>query len=419
MKNASFRRLLILAALAIICTTVLQGFWFMQAFDLKEKQFNQQVTIALKQVAHVLLRDNQNFSPVGDAVSQPASNYFVVMVNDQIDANLLEVALRTEFEKRQLLLDFEYGIYDCSSEELRYGDYINGGRTEKDKPSTLPRVYAENNYFAVLFPSKTGALVGQMGIWLFSALVMLLVLVFFTYSLYFIFRQKRLSEVQKDFVNTMTHEFKTPLSTIAISAETLRQPAIREQPERLLTYVGIIQNETARLRQQVERVLQMAVTEREHIQLKLETLDVAEALEKATAAARLVHKQPDQIILSLEKTALLVKADELHFDNILYNLIDNAIKYSPPGSPLKISAQLHKSGLQISIQDQGPGIAPEHQKRIFEKFYRIPTGYLHDVKGFGLGLYYVAELVHLMGGRLTLDSQPGVGTIIHLYFKAL
>lgn len=419
MKNASFRRLLILAALAIICTTVLQGFWFVQAFDLKEKQFSQQVTIALKQVAQLLLRDNQNFSPVDNAVSQPASNYFVVMVNDQIDANLLEVALRTEFEKRQLQLDFEYGIYDCSSEELRYGDYISVGRPQQDKPSTLPRVYAENNYFAVLFPSKTTTLVGQMGIWLFSALVMLLVLVFFTYSLYYIFRQKRLSEVQKDFVNTMTHEFKTPLSTIAISAETLRQPEIRGQTERLLTYVGIIQNETARLRQQVERVLQMAVTERAHIQLKLEQVNVHEALEKATAAAKLVHSQPHQVSLELPQTALFIQVDRLHFDNILYNLIDNAIKYSPAGSPLRIQACQHKNEIQISIQDQGPGIAPEYQKRIFEKFYRIPTGYLHDVKGFGLGLYYVAELVKLMQGRLVLKSKLGLGTLIQLNFKAL
>jgi two-component system phosphate regulon sensor histidine kinase PhoR len=417
MKNASFRRLLILALTAMVCTTVLQGFWFVQAFDLKEKQFNQQVTIALKQVAHLLLRDNQNFSPVGDAVSQPASNYFVVMVNDQIDANLLEVALRSEFEKRQLKLDFEYGIYDCSSEELRYGDYISAGQWQKDKRSKLPRVYAENNYFSVLFPTKRSSLMGQMGIWLFSAAVVLLVLVFFTYTLYIIFRQKRLSEIQKDFVNTMTHEFKTPLSNNAISAETLRQPAIGNQPERLLNYVGIIQTETARLRQQVERVLQMSIADRDRIELKMEKISVNEALEKAMQAARLQHPQPELIQLKLDMAPLTIRADQLHFNNVLYNLIDNALKYSPDHSPLELAA-LELNGLvHIRITDQGPGMAPEFHKRIFQKFYRIPTGYVHDVKGFGLGLYYVAELVKLMGGQLKLESAPGQGTSIHLYFK--
>lgn len=417
MKNASFRRLLVLALAAMIGTTVLQGFWFMQAFDLKEKQFNQQVTIALKQVAHLLLRDNQNFSPVGDAVSQPASNYFVVMVNDQIDANLLEVALRSEFEKRQLRLDFEYGIYDCSSEELRYGDYISAGQPQKDKPSKLPRVYAENNYFSVLFPAKKSSLMGQMGIWLFSAAVVLLVLVFFTYTLYIIFRQKRLSEIQKDFVNTMTHEFKTPLSTIAISAETLRQPAIGQQPERLLNYIGIIQTETARLRQQVERVLQMAIADREQIELKTENIDIKDALEKAVQAARLQHHQPELLSLDLGEEPLTIQADQLHFNNVLYNLLDNALKYSPENSPIQLVARQLNGQVHLRITDQGPGIAPEYHKRIFQKFYRIPTGYVHDVKGFGLGLYYVAELVKLMGGQLKLESAPGQGTSIHLYFK--
>jgi len=419
MKNASFRRLLVLAFTAILGTMILQGFWFIQAFDLKEKQFNQQVTIALKQVAHVLLRDNQNFSPVGDAVSQPASNYFVVMVNDQIDANLLEVALRSEFAKRQLQLDFEYGIYDCSSEELRYGDYISAGQTQKDKPSSLPRVYAENNYFSVLFPTKDSSLVGQMRIWLFSAAVVLLVLIFFTYSLYIIFRQKRLTEIQKDFVNNMTHEFKTPLSTIAISAETLRQPTISQQPDRLQNYVGIIQTETARLQQQVERVLQMAITDRDNIELKWETIDLNEALLKAVQAARLQHSQPEQITLEITAEPILLYVDSMHFNNILYNLLDNALKYSPAGSPLQLVVKQEQAEIEISITDHGAGIAPEYQKRIFQKFYRIPTGFVHDVKGFGLGLYYVAEMVKLLGGRLQLKSVVGQGTTVFLYFKSL
>ncbi len=419
MKNASFRRLLLFAGLAIIGTTVLQGFWFMQAFDLKEKQFNQQVSIALKQVAALLLRDNRNFSPVGEPVTQPASNYFVVMVNDQIDANLLEVALRHEFDKRRIALDFEYGIYDCSSEQLRYGDYITAGSDRRDKPSTLPRVYAENNYFAVLFPGKTTGLVGQMGIWLFSASVMLLVLVFFVYALFLIFRQKRLSEVQKDFVNNMTHEFKTPLSTIAISAETLQHPDICRQPERLQNYVGIIQHETTRLRQQVERVLQMAVTDRGSIELRKEKLDVKEALQKAAEAARLGLQATHQLKLVLPEGDLWVEADPLHFSNMLYNLLDNATKYSPSGTTIVLSAQKQGREIIICVKDKGPGIATEYQKRIFQKFYRIPTGYVHDVKGFGLGLHYVAELARAHKGRVRLESTTGEGSSFYLCFPAI
>lgn len=416
MKSSSIRFIVILAALSITGIVITQWYWVRRAFDLKEAEFVRTVNAALFNVANQLFEINKTPSPAVNPVKQLSTNYFVVQVNGEVDAGLLEVLLRSEFEKRNIAADFEYGVYDCSSEKMTYGDYVPFRSTgDHTTPKKLPTWSNYAYYFGVQFPNREAHLVNQMGIWSFSSLVLLLVILFFAYTLVVILKQKRLSEIQKDFINNMTHEFKTPISTIAVSTEVLKNPAIVYQPERLLSYTTIIEKENLRLKHQVERVLQMARFDKEDIGLKKEEVDVHEIIHDAMHNTALsLQEKKGTIHCELDAVCHVIKADRLHLTNVLYNLIDNAIKYCGAAPAIVISTKNTVKHLCISVQDNGLGIARENHRKVFQKFYRVPTGNVHNVKGFGLGLHYVRSVVSAHKGNIKLESDLGKGSLFRL-----
>ena len=413
MKSSSIRFIVILAALSITGIVITQWYWVRRAFDLKEAEFERTVNAALFNVANQIFEINKTPSPAVNPVKQLSTNYFVVQVNGEVDAGLLEVLLRSEFEKRNIKADFEYGVYDCSSEKMKYGDYIPfHAAADKVTAKKLPTWTNYAYYFGVQFPNREAHLINQMGIWSFSSLVLLLVIMFFAYTLFVILKQKRLSEIQKDFINNMTHEFKTPISTIAVSTEVLKNPAIAYQPERLLSYATIIEKENLRLKQQVERVLQMARLDKEDIGLKKEELDLHEIVHDAIHNCTLsLHEKNGAIKCNLQANTHIISADRLHLTNVLYNLIDNAIKYCSGPPHIVISTTSSTKRVLISVADNGLGIAPENHKKVFQKFYRVPTGNVHDVKGFGLGLHYVKSVVNAHKGSITIESGLRKGSV--------
>ncbi|MDQ2658068.1 MAG: HAMP domain-containing histidine kinase [Bacteroidota bacterium] len=412
MKSSSIRFVVILAVLCISGITVIQWYWVRRAFDLKEAEFQRTVSSALFNVASQIFDINKTPSPAVNPVKQLSTNYFVVQVNGEVDASLLEFLLRSEFEKRNIAADFEYGVYDCSSEKMKYGDYIPFGPTaDKVTSKKLPTWSNYAYYFGVQFPNREAHLINQMGIWSFSSFVLLLVILFFAYSLFVILKQKRLSEIQKDFINNMTHEFKTPISTIAVSAQVLKDPDIVNHPERLLSYSTIIEKENMRLKHQVERVLQMAKFDKDNIGLKKEKVDVHEIINDAIGNIRISLQERDGAI-HCDPAAVntVISADRLHLTNVLYNLIDNAIKYCSSTPEIQIATASGGRHLRIEVRDNGLGIAHENHKKVFQKFYRVPTGNVHDVIGFGLGLHYVKSVVDAHKGTITLQSDLGKGS---------
>jgi two-component system phosphate regulon sensor histidine kinase PhoR len=236
-------------------------------------------------------------------------------------------------------------------------------------------------------------------------------MIILAYAIFIIFRQKRLSEIQKDFVNNMTHEFKTPLATIKISSEVLKNPNIINNQERLLNYETIINNETLHLTNQVERVLQMAKSGKDTISLNKEDFELAPNLEEIIDKTYkpLIRSRGGDIQLEVED-GLMIFADKLHFKNVIVNLLDNAIKYCREAPQIMIKAGRDQDQIKISIQDNGIGMSPENVKHIFDKFYRIPTGNLHDVKGFGLGLNYVKLIIKQHGGNIKVNSELDKGS---------
>ncbi len=415
MSNKSLRVIFILAVLCTVLVIVTQFFWLKKAVELEKKIFNSHVTIALKNVAVQLLKMNQNTSTVDSIVTQMEDKYYTVQINDKIDTVVLKHLIKRELLAQQIKTDYKISVFDCESQNMIYSEYVSMNNSEKED-FPLPTAYSKNikgnNYFGVYFPLLKDFLTREMSNWIISSLVLVLFLFILAYAIFIIFRQKRLSEIQKDFVNNMTHEFKTPLATIKISSEVLKNPNIIKNPERLLNYATIINNETIHLTNQVERVLQMAKSGKDVVQLNKENVDlkslVIESIEKTYKV--LVRSRGGDIQCTFEPETINIYADRLHIKNVIANLLDNAIKYCKNKPIISINCIEINNGVEITVKDNGIGISKDNLKYIFNKFYRIPTGNLHDVKGFGLGLNYVKLICKLHGGDIKVSSVLDKGS---------
>jgi two-component system phosphate regulon sensor histidine kinase PhoR len=230
-----------------------------------------------------------------------------------------------------------------------------------------------------------------------------------------IIKQKKLAEIKNDFINNMTHEFKTPISTISLATQLIQEEPQAAKSESILRYLGIIKDENIRLGQQVERVLQTAQMEREEIVLKKKLVDVHALIQQVSDMnAPLLQTHQGSLILHLDAEQSQVMVDEVHLSNVLNNLLDNAIKYSPEAPLVDIQTRSNSQGLYIQVRDQGMGIQKEALSAVFEPFYRVPTGNVHNVKGFGLGLSYVKKIVEAHGGSVQVSSKLGVGSTFEI-----
>lgn len=422
MADNNIKRLFVFGAVVIMSIIAVQSYWFYKTWDIQEKGFDQSVRISLRKVAEGVASVDSFQVPTIDLIKQVSSNYYVVNINNSIDAGLLEYYLKKELETSGLTQDFEYGIFDCSSKEMVYGDYCNIADPHDvgKAPSELP-IYDEFiYYFGVKFPNRTSFLLGGMPLSIILTLTLFLTVLFFGYSMYIILRQKRLTEMQKDFINNMTHEFKTPISTINISADVfLNNETIKGDP-RLSKYASIIKEQNTRLNHQVEKVLQLAQLEKEHFQLKIEAFDLTEKLNNVLKSTEInIQKKKGILEKAIPSVPIWIKADQLHFTNILHNLIDNATKYCKEKPFIRIGLAQNGDTVKLEIKDQGIGIPKEHQQRVFDKFYRVPTGNVHNVKGFGLGLFYVKNICNTHGWKLKLKSNEEEGTIITIVIPTI
>lgn len=423
MNSKTIRIIILFAVVSLIGMIATQIFWVKNAYNLEEKQFNDRVHIALTNVTRELLSINKDESDLINPVKQISSNYYTAVINDTVHPFLLETLLKKHFTNRNLTIDFEYVIYDCFTDSIVFGNYISVEDADKDElqvASSNIKWDKDGHYFGVYFPTKNAYILNKMGIWVFSSSIILIIIIFFSYTINIILKQKRLSEMKNDFINNITHEFKTPISTISLSAEVLLKPDISQQPDRLKSYAKIIQDENNRLKNQVDKVLQLATIERDVLKLENEPIDLHELIKNSIKSFELiVSQQGGTIETQLKAPNAIFHGDKVHISNILYNLIDNAVKYSPENPKIVIATSPYKDGIEISVRDNGVGISDEAQKHIFEKFYREPTGNVHNIKGFGLGLNYVKTIVEFYNGTIRLVSKKGEGStfIIKLPLK--
>ena len=301
----------------------------------------------------------------------------------------------------------------AQNEELR--------RSDLRAPLFPTDFLAPRHDLVVFFPDQTTFLLGQMGPLLgATGLFTLVIIVAFAYGVRTILAQTRLARLMTDFINNMTHEFKTPISTVSLAVEAIGRSDVIAQPAKVLRYNGVIRDEMARMRTQVEKILQMAVLEGGEYELNLAPVDVHEVIHRAAPGLALqAEHRGGSLTLALEAPRHWATADTVHLANIMNNLLDNANKYSPETPRIVMSTRNEAARLIIRIEDNGIGIGPEHLAKVFEKFYRVPTGNRHDVKGFGLGLSYVKLMTEAMGGGVSIKSEIGKGTCVEVSLPVL
>ena len=458
MKRNSIGFFIITATVLVVGILLIQFFFLKNSYDLNEKQFHQLTTSALRSVASQINEYNDKVhgrksKPMeGCQVEQISNNYYVVSVNDVIDPNLLEHFLTFEFQKRNLNLTFEYAIYDCNSkrmvhgntlkrdsmfyhpksndnsdssrcsaEEILYEKHYNKAKIKaekKEKVCYLPTCEKFTYYFGVHFPDRSQFYNSRLLAWYFLNGILFFVVIFFGYALYVIVKQKQLSEIQKNFVNNLTHEFKTPIASIELATNVLSNPKIIDQPERLAEYVRIVSQQNKRLSAHVEKLLQMATIEKTRLHLNREQIELNSFLSESVQEFR--NSQNGRAYSIKIESAIenvFISADKLHFSNLIFNILDNAIKYCHQEPDIFIKLECVKNQYHIFFDDNGIGIPKKDRKKIFNRFFRVPTGNVHDVKGFGLGLDYVHKIVKRHGWQINVIENSRKGSTFILKIK--
>lgn len=335
-------------------------------------------------------------------------------LKERVNFKQLDHFLKTELFNNGIDIPYHFSVTDRDGKEAyRCSDYVHDDEKiysrllfEKDPPAKM-------GFVNIFFPTLDNYIFSSVKFMIPSIIFTVVLLITFIFTIYIIFRQKRLTEIKNDFINNMTHEFKTPISTISLAAQMLNDPAVGKSPVMFKHISGVINDETKRLRFQVEKVLQMSMFERQSVTLKKKEIDAHELINGVVNTFRLkVEKNNGTLEAELNAQDPVIFVDEMHFTNVVFNLLDNAVKYKSPDRDiaLKIRTWNENGKLCISVEDNGLGIKKENLKKIFDKFYRVHTGNLHDVKGFGLGLAYVKKIIADHKGSIRAESELNVGT---------
>lgn len=333
---------------------------------------------------------------------------------ENISGNMIEASLSEKLSSRGVEYPFEYAVYEMGRKPYFSSPNFNEYEHSRyfRRPLFPSSVFNRSTYISVYFPEEKQLLRQTMGIMGASSLtITIFIIVMFSLTLYIMFKQKRLSEMKNDFVNNMTHELKTPISTISLASQMLNDRSIPDEQKNLGHISRIIQTESKQLGYQVERVLQMAIFDHGELKLKHAEVDMHDIIE--TVAQNFIlqmDKRGGKLEFHPEADQTLVKGDLMHLTNVVSNLMENAMKYTNRNPEIAISTSNENSTIVISVMDNGIGIGKEDQKRIFDKFYRVPTGNVHNVKGFGLGLSYVKLIVEEHGGNIKIKSESNKGS---------
>ena len=344
-------------------------------------------------------------------------------VFERINPVLLDTLLHEELVNRGIDLPYNYGITQKNSGDVKIRNTSDEEELqairESDLAATLfPMDLQQKDYqLSIHFPKQRNYLMKQALLPLTSSGILLLVIIgCFAYAIMVILRQKKLSEIKNDFINNMTHEFKTPIATVSLATEALQDDDLKSNAGLVDRYVQVIKDENKRLGMQVEKVLQIATLDKKDFKLKFESADIHDIIQKALANINImVEKRQGQITSQLLASNPVLEADKVHLTNLIYNLLDNANKYSPDAPEIHIRTENISTGIIIKISDKGIGMAKEAAEKIFDKFYRVSTGNVHDVKGFGLGLSYVKSVIDMHHGNISVKSELGKGSTFKVY----
>jgi two-component system phosphate regulon sensor histidine kinase PhoR len=344
-------------------------------------------------------------------------------IEDRInDLSTLGRLIKSELKRQGINLDFRLALksFPAGEERFIYGDknYNSKQQTEYQALLFPHDDDLKPNWLFIYFPRQNTFLLKETGLLVIPTFVLTAMLIgIFVFTILIILRQKKLSNIKNDFINNMTHELKTPISTISLASQMLRDNTVTNTPKTIEHISGIIYQESKRLTTQVEKVLQMAVFNEGKLKLKFKEVNLNNLINSVVLNFELrVKSKNGELTTELNADPAIIKADDVHLTNVLFNLLDNAVKYSKDEPKITISTELKDQYLVLSVKDQGIGIQKEHVGQIFERFYRVPTGNVHDVKGFGLGLSYVKIITEAHRGLIKVESAINKGTKFMIYF---
>ncbi|NBL65045.1 sensor histidine kinase [Flavobacterium sp. NST-5] len=414
MKFNKLNLIIFIGVVAIAGVLVMQLLTLSQAYQFEKKEFGEKINYALQDVVVKIHRDNKSETPLENPIRKITDDYYIVNVNDVFDATVLEYYLKTEFKKVRLNTDFEFAIYDCGSDEMLYGDYVSN---DEEQPRKCEKCFTKKDglvyYFAVRFPELQNSYMGSLKeYWVYSG-ILLLVLIIYVYSVVLLLKQKKYSELQSDFINNMTHEFKTPISSILIASNfTATQPEILQNPK-LSKYTQIIIAQSNKLNQHIEKILNIAKSDSQLMTLQKSHINVVDVLNLAKETALLKYENL-KIDLKIPHYNFQIYADEFHFSNVIFNIIDNSVKYNDGNPEIEIKVSDDNTATKIDFKDNGIGIEPSEINAIFDKFYRVSSAKRNEVGGFGLGLFYVKKIIDLHRWKISIKNNQSSGITVSI-----
>ena len=337
-----------------------------------------------------------------------------------LDNNEVNFALARSFHFSGIETPFEFAV--IKDGKVQEGTFKKSGKNDFLKSNYMVQLFPDNIIkqnliLSVIFPERTNYVLGAMA-WLLggSLLFSFIILATFALSLFFIIRQKKISEMKSDFLNNMTHEFKTPIATISLAADTITNPKVINDEASIKHFIGMIKKENSRMNKKVETILQIASLDKKEIDFKFENVSMHSIIERAVETIEIqVHQKNGKISLNLNAAEPVIYGDYEHLTNLVNNLLDNAIKYSPESPDITVETKNNERGIILSVEDKGIGMTKSVQSKIFERFYRQSSGNVHDVKGFGLGLNYVRAIIDAHKGNVTVTSEPGKGSRFDIF----
>lgn len=357
-------------------------------------------------------------------LSQMAVILSSMPIEQRINSASLGRFIKAELKNQGINLDFKYAVktFPHGEEHFIFGNKNYNSKQQKEYSILLFKHDLDDlqkpNYLYVYFPKRESFLLKKTGLLVIPTFMLTAMLIgIFIFTILIILKQKKLSDIKNDFINNMTHELKTPISTISLASQMLRDNSVNNTPRSIDHISGIIFQESKRLTTQVEKVLQMAVFNEGNLKLKFKEVNINALINSVVLNFELrVKAKNGELTSDLKAEPSIIRGDEVHITNVLFNLLDNAVKYSKDEPKITISSELKDGSVVVSVRDHGIGISKEHLNQIFERFYRVPTGNVHDVKGFGLGLSYVKKIIDAHKGKIKVESTPNKGTKFMIYF---
>jgi two-component system phosphate regulon sensor histidine kinase PhoR len=419
------RRIIIFTIIAMTIALIgllgIQIYWIQSASAIKEANFRRSVNESMAKVVQKVERLEKNRALAINQYENMLNFNRHLPFDSFITKDEMDSLISLQLNMRGVDTRFEFCIYKPELQEFLMEQSPNYRKELVEKGTAFilfqADIYTSPEYLLIYFPREKQFLLTELWGMLLISIILIIVIVYsFTYTIATIFRQKRFSEVKNDFINNMTHEFKTPISTIALACEALSDKDIRGSGEILDNYLSMIEEENKRLAGMAEKILQTAVIDKGGLKMNKEHIDLHDIITDVIKNLRIqVEIKDGKIIKRFGATRSHIEGDRVHVTNLVYNLLDNANKYSPKKPLISISTENVNNGIVMTIEDNGIGIGKNEQKKIFDKLYRVPTGNIHEVRGFGLGLSYVKAIVEEHHGKITLESEVNKGSKFRIF----